>query len=59
VAFQGVEAFSGQRRPQLDLVVIKSAAADKLRAIWRPFHAQNSAAVTLELLELLATFNIP
>ncbi len=46
VAFQGVEAFSGRRRPQLDLVVSTSAAAaaDKLRAIWRPFHAQNRAA---------------
>ena len=33
VAFQGVEAFSG--RPQLDLVVSRSAAADRLRAIPR------------------------
>ncbi len=47
-AFQGVEAFSGRRRPQLDLVISSSAAADKLRAIWRPFHAQDCATVIID-----------
>ena len=39
VAFEGVEAFSGRRRPQLDLVIIVPAAADELGAIWRPYQA--------------------
>jgi len=50
VAFQGVEAFSG-RRPQLDLAVSTSAAADKLRAIWSPFHAQDCATAHNRLLQ--------
>jgi len=58
VAFQGVEAFSG-RRPQLDLVVLISAAADKLRAVWRPFHAQDFATVALQIRQALALFWVP
>ena len=51
VAFEGVEAFSGRRRPQLDLVISKSAAADELRAIWRPYHAQDFATAHNRLLQ--------
>ena len=51
VAFEGVEAFSGRRAPQLDLVISKSAAADELRAIWRPYHAQDFATAHNRLLQ--------
>ena len=55
VAFEGVEAFSGRRRPQLDLVIVDnisvSAAADELRAIWRPYHAQDFATAHNRLLQ--------
>jgi hypothetical protein len=51
VAFEGVEAFSGRRRPQLDLVIWVSAAADELRAIWRPYQAQDCATAHNRLLQ--------
>ena len=51
MAFEGVEAFSGRRAPQLDLVISKSAAADELRAIWRPYHAQDFATAHNRLLQ--------
>ena len=51
VAFEGVEAFSGRRRPQLDLVILVSAAADELRAIWRPYQAHDCATAHNRLLQ--------
>ena len=55
VTFQGVEAFTG-RRPELDF---SKLAADKLRAIWRPFQAPDLATVALQLHQTLALFCVP